>query len=265
MDEQTIKEEVLEAESIIRGLAQRMTDANAALQAAESAKQSLADARTALHGSSAQLENLSRMANESIRRVEEATQNLIQRTQQTLEMVTAESQSLREFRADLGAAARSATQAATAVSERESEVLRGLQTLSANLPGKVAEATTSATAELALEVKRAREASDALHAHLQHTRTEVQTGLVQNEETVREIKRDLQKLAVSMEATATSLNNRLQEVRVKGAAQTAAVESNVMGRVEITDTKVTWIIVLQIILTAVTVATAMAAAKLLMH
>jgi chromosome segregation ATPase len=266
MEDLAIRDDVLEAENIIRGLAHRLKDANAALQAAEAAKQSLAGALSALHGSTVQIENLGRLAAEAIQRSEEAAQGLIQRSDESLMKIAGEmsrdAQSLRDLRGDIDAAARNAALAASAIGEIKDEMLK---VLTGNLPGKVAEATATASASLSQEAARSREASEALHAHLQQTRAQIEASLAGGEESMQDLKREMQKLSAGMESSIVNLNNRMQEARVHAASQIAVMESSLLARVETTDSKATWTIVLQVILTALTLATGLIAVKLLMH
>ena len=288
MEDLTVRDDVLEAENIIRGLAHRLKDANAALQAAEAAKQGLAGALSALHGSTVQIENLSHMAGEAIQRSEEAAQALIQRSDEAAQALIQRSdetaqalirrsdeslmkiasemnkdaQSLRDLRGDIDAAARNAALAARAIGEIKDEMLK---VLSGNLPGKLVEAAPTASAALTQEASRAREVSAALDAHLQQTRAQIQASLTGSEESMQDLRRELQKLAIGMETSIVNLINRMQEVRVKAAAQLDTMESSLLARVESTDIKATWIIVLQVILTALTLATGAVAAKLLMR
>jgi len=269
MEEQEIKDEVLQAEKIIRGLAQRMQDAEAAQQSAEAVRQSLAEARTALQESSAQLDNLGSMANDSIRRFEETALSQRQRTEEILLTVSGEiskeTQGLRELHAKLAATAQSATQAVQVAREKEGEVLLEMRGLSARLPAKMAEATASTVAALAQEVQRALQAGEILHARLEHTKNEIQSSLTRDEDTIQEIRQDLQKLTNAREIATANLNSRLEESLVRSTAQIALVESNLKAQIRSTNRKTNWIIVLQLVLMAGMAAAALLAFRFLPH
>jgi chromosome segregation ATPase len=266
MDDQAIRDEVLEAEGIIRGLALRMQEANAALEAAEAARRSLTEARGALDGSSAQMDNLSRTATEAIRRAEEAAQALVRRADESFRGLTAElardAQNLRELRAEMGAAAQQTAQTARTIGEIRGDMEQALGTA---LPTRLAAATANAAATLSQEVARAREAGEGLQLLLVQARTELRESLGKQGETLEELRRESQKMSAALDAAFVNLSNRLQESRVKAATQTAALESSVMERVEHTDTRVTWIIVLQVVLSVLTVASGLAVVKLLLR
>lgn len=269
MDEQEIKNEVLEAENIIRGLAHRMKDANAALETAEAARLGMADARTALHGSAAQLDNLHRMAAEALSRVEEATKGLVEQTGKSLEAATGEMgkgvQELQETRTVLLATAQNTQQAAAAVLERDNETTEKLTALAATLPAKVAESTAAALQSLKLDLQQARESGDALHAHFEHTRTEVNSRLQRNEASMGHLEEALQKQAVFLEETAAFLTERLQEARNETSSRFSDLEGTLLARIERNGAKATWIVVLQILLMLAASVAGFFAAKAFLH
>jgi len=269
MDDQAIKDEVLEAESVIRGLAQRMKEADAVVRTAESARLSMVQASEAVLASSAQMEKLSRMTQEAIGRAEQASQDLVRHSHESLTEVATkmsrEAESLRGVRAELGAAVAAATTAAKAASDKAGTSTAALETLSASLPGQVSEALDRVAARISTEIGNARAASETLHAHLEFAKNEMQTGLEHYDEVLNELRGEQQKISATVEAVNSSLQARLQESRVKAACQMATIESNLTARAEATDTKVTWMMVFQIAVLIATIASVVISAKLLMR
>jgi hypothetical protein len=269
MEDREIKDEVLEAESIIRGLAQRMKNTDAAWQTAEAVRQSLTEARAALEESSAQLDKLSAMVIDSIRRVEEATLNQTQRTESVLLTVTGEisneSQGLRDLHGKLAATAQSAAQAVQTAREKEGEILLEMRNLSARLPARMAEATANTVAVLSQEVQRAQQAGETLLAHMEQSKNEFQASLAREGEAIQEIRQDLHQMAAARENSVANLNARLQESLVRSTTQVALVESNILTQVKSANRKALGILVLQLVLMAAMTAAGVLAARFLLH
>jgi len=269
MNDQTIKDEVLEAESVIRGLAQRMREADAAVRTAESARLGMTQAGEAMLASSAQMEQLSKKTQEAIDRAEQATQDLVRHSHESLtEVATSmsrEAESLREVRTELGAAAAMASAAATAANEKAGTSTAVLESLCAHLPIQVSEALDRVAASISTEIGNARTASETLHAHLEFAKNEMQVGMEHYDKMLNELRGELQKIFATVELVNATLQARLQESRVKAASQMTTIESNLMARAEATDTKVTWMLVFQIAVLIATIASVVISAKVMMR
>jgi dsDNA-specific endonuclease/ATPase MutS2 len=269
MDEQAIRNDVLEAESIIRGLAQRMQDASAALLAAETARQGMVDARTALHGASAQLDNLHRFAGESLRRVEEASKNLVDQAGQTLQAATSEmgrnARQMIETRGELIAAARAAQQAAKDVLERDNEALADLQALASTLPARVAETASGSMQPLLDEIRKNRASSEAVYTHLENIREELHGSLERNAAAEKALLESLQKQASFLEETAAFLTERMQEARNDASSHFSDLETTLLQRIDSCESKATWGIVLQLLMIIALGASAFFAARTVLH
>ena len=252
MDELAIKNEVLEAETIIRGLAQRMQESGAALQAAEAARQNLTDARLELQGSSARLDSLHTMASEALNRIEQATKGLEAQASHALEAATGQVadnvRSMQDVRSEVVAAAQAAQQAAKSVLDRDTTALANLQRATSSLPERISQTTGSVLQSLMQQVKQSSDSGELLFARMESSLAAVTEGLRRNEEASLRLQDALQKQSAFYKETSAHLLAQLQKAHDDDASRLSDMEEALLDRLKSNGRRTAWSIFLQILL-----------------
>lgn len=266
MDDQVIKDEILDAEAVIRGLAQHMQDAVAVTQAAEAAKRSLSDATSALFGAAAQFEALRTLAQEAVIGVDGAARDLAQQSRDTLSTASGEitkgARDLLSARADLCSATETIAAATLATTEKTREVASALDTMSAKLATVVAEATSTVIESLSGQIKDARALAEKIESRVHSVHAEMRASFSKDDALLADLKKVLDKVGPGIDAMSSTLKGEIRSAHAKNSDQISAVETNVSSRMKAADRKLIWVIALQ----AITLATAAAVAiKFLIH